>query len=138
MTNNINMSASSDIYSCQIPAQDSGTTIYYRIKAEDTDGAITYSSIQSYYVKQATAIIEIQKQSFSVYPNPAKNYIQIASVFTENIDYIVYHSSGKIMKEAKAINANAKIDISDLAPGYYILRITDGNISKTSSFVVYR
>jgi len=138
MTNNINMSGSSDIYSCQIPAQDSGTTIYYRIKAEDTDGAITYSSIQSYYVKQATAIIEIQKQSFSVYPNPAKNYIQIASVFTENIDYIVYHSSGKIMKEAKAINANAKIDISDLAPGYYILRITDGNISKTSSFVVYR
>lgn len=71
-----------------------------------------------------------QKKKFSLYPNPVG-----AKLFIDGLNNIanleVYNNKGQRMKSARGIS----IDIAELAPGTYFLKVWSGEINHTYKFV---
>ena len=60
-----------------------------------------------------------------VYPNPAKNTIQLDLGIDQNELISIYDASGRIVKLIQAYTSNQLIAIDELKNGFYF--ITDGN-----------
>lgn len=60
------------------------------------------------------------------YPNPAERYIAIGNI-ENNQTVSVYSMEGRLLLEKK-VSANEPIDLGNLPPGVYILRILDKNL----------
>lgn len=72
----ISMDFSGGKYYGQITKQDVGETVIYSIVAEDERGLKgTYND--SYQVSQSSNISDINQKSIKVYPNPAKEFLNI-------------------------------------------------------------
>lgn len=98
---------------------------YYRLKQVDFDHAFTYSDIQ--YVQLNKMNVEIE-----LYPNPAHDQIHLVG---EDLNVSAIHISDLAGKNVSAAhnfavksNGHLVIDISDFAPGVYMLNA--GSISK--------
>ncbi|MCF8302597.1 MAG: T9SS type A sorting domain-containing protein [Bacteroidales bacterium] len=66
------------------------------------------------------------EENMRVYPNPAHNYLKLETG-NNNIDEIrIVNLEGRPIKYFKAMDSKARIDISDLERGTYLLRITAG------------
>lgn len=61
---------------------------------------------------------------FQIYPNPAKNIISIESSL-QNWGLSVYSTDGKVLIKKLLNEGVNQIDISDLTPGIYIIRLKD-------------
>ena len=66
---------------------------------------------------------------FEIYPNPSSDFLTIKSYFKTKLNYSVYSSIGKLVINGKLDNLNNIIDIYDLEPQLYILKI-DGKSCK--------
>lgn len=95
--------------------------VMYTITAED--GITTQDwTITVTIADEVLSLSEFKELSNSVYPNPATDIVYIdANVQTET--YKVMSISGALIKEQKATGS---LDISDLAPGLYLLITDDG------------
>jgi len=62
------------------------------------------------------------ENQISVYPNPAYDYLFINGIDEGNMD--LFDCQGKLIKSCTCFN-NDRIDISELNPGLYIVRITE-------------
>ena len=131
-----NLSGSSSNYSGAIPALDAGQTIYYRIMAEDNDGAISYSSIYNYYIDLYDGIQTINQVDWTVYPNPANQVIKVISSFEKNVNLMIYHSSGQLVFETQSYILNSNIDVSNFAPGMYYIRVNDNDQSESLPLII--
>jgi polyhydroxybutyrate depolymerase len=60
---------------------------------------------------------------FEIYPNPSSDFLTIKSYFKTNLNYSVYSSIGKLVINGKLDNLNNIIDLYDLEPQLYILKI---------------
>ncbi len=75
--------------------------------------------------------IKDDKNSISVFPNPASNYftIRYSSTTTERVNAMLYNMSGKAVWTSGAMNASAlngqKVAVSQFASGIYYLKIMD-------------
>ncbi|MES2430247.1 MAG: T9SS type A sorting domain-containing protein [Bacteroidota bacterium] len=101
---------------------------YYRIKMIDKDGKFTYSPVIT--IKGNTA-----DKLMTVFPNPAKNNLQINySGSSSKIKIIVTDASGKkvLVQEGVLIN---KLNISKLKPGQYFIKLTDNDKILYSKFI---
>ena len=78
----------------------------------------------------------VQEQEFTLYPNPAHDYISISTSSNKALDMSIYHSTGKLIKRELQIRQKSKINISDLSAGFYLIKIDDGMVSKTTSLVI--
>jgi hypothetical protein len=61
-----------------------------------------------------------------IYPNPATDYLTAApyeTVIAPCFDYVIYNNSGMIVKHGIKHDWNGPINISDLRPGMYYIRI---------------
>lgn len=66
---------------------------------------------------------------FTIYPNPVKDLITIT--YTEEISSVeVYNSLGQIVLTRALNTQEAKVDMSALAAGAYLVKVNAGNISK--------
>lgn len=72
---------------------------------------------------------ETQKSTTQIYPNPAKDFINIKNEKTENLSYQIFDISGKLILSGKS-KSNEKIDIQTLEKGNYFLQIQNGNGQK--------
>lgn len=63
-----------------------------------------------------------------IYPNPVKDILHIFSNSDEFLNIDIFNLSGMLIRKFE--NVNGKIDVSDLSPGYYILRDNAGGSSK--------
>lgn len=86
---------------------------YYRLKQTDFDGTYAYSDIRSV---QFQSIGEL-----SVYPNPASTYFVVEGL-EQRANLSLYKANGQIVKTVN-INPNEKINVTELAPGQYTLKI---------------
>jgi hypothetical protein len=121
------MSGTSSTFTGQIPANQSGTTIYYKIKAFDAEGQIAYSNVNSYTVSPSTDIDIETTKSVSVYPNPFSSFIQIEYPFTSEYSYSVSNLIGQTLMARNGVKGNTRIDCSNLQNGIYMLTIKGGN-----------
>jgi predicted alpha/beta superfamily hydrolase len=71
-----------------------------------------------------------------VYPNPATNMISVKGIETGGEDIIfVMDTNGRKVKEIPVSGYERQLDISDLKPGNYIIRITRKNHTYIGKFV---
>jgi photosystem II stability/assembly factor-like uncharacterized protein len=99
---------------------NAGTAI--QIKSKDT-GPIPQLEVY-YSITTALQTAVSPKTTFTVYPNPASEWVQIQfqSETTETIR--VYNISGTIVKTAECSQAsNVSIPVSDLASGMYVVKV---------------
>ena len=67
---------------------------------------------------------ELKEASVEVFPNPASNYVEIVQPY-EHATAQFTDLLGKVVLTQESLDIRTKIDVSSLAPGSYIARITD-------------
>jgi subtilisin family serine protease len=72
---------------------------------------------------------------FSVYPNPAVDVIQLNIETSDTAMYRIVSTSGVELKMDTA--KNARINVSDLPSGLYILQVQDFDLNKSTKFYKY-
>ena len=74
-----------------------------------------------------------QLYQFGIYPNPVKDVLHITTNLT-NYSATIYAMDGKLIKTSKA-SANHILDYSDLAPGLYILKLSQRETLQTFKII---
>ncbi len=97
---------------------------YYRLKTIDTDGRFAYSGICR--INFAAASL------FSIYPNPSNGVVHLSLAATMNrkpgaVSVIAINGHVVMQQRYNSMNQNETLDISKLAPGSYVVRVTVGN-----------
>jgi len=77
----------------------------------------------------------IIENTFSLYPNPANNFITIETDFSTEKTIYITDALGQIVKSITTSEDNITIDIQGIASGVYFIKMEDGNNSVTQKFV---
>jgi len=109
-----------------------GGTYYYRLRIVDIDGAVTFSDVIAIEVGDIRRDIEIDLR---VYPNVTADIftVDITSSHDLGIGGEIFDMQGALVtklelgKEVKVGNTAINVDVSDLIPGGYIVRLKVGN-----------
>jgi len=80
-----------------------------------------------------TSLSEMSSASFTIYPNPANNKIEIST--TENSEIEILNIEGEIIKSISSADNNATIDISSFARGMYFVKMKNGNGLVVKKFI---
>ncbi|MCK9322219.1 MAG: C10 family peptidase, partial [Bacteroidales bacterium] len=87
-------------------------------------------------VMYETSVLGVENNimsDISIYPNPAKNQLNIVGL-VDNSNITIYDLSGKVMKEISA-NNRVSCNISDLSSGIYFVKIQNDQESQVVKFV---
>jgi rhamnogalacturonan endolyase len=95
-----------------------GDISYYRLKQVNVDGSFNYSAIRQ---------VKFTSTAVSVYPNPASTFIKVTLRSGDTIKAVsIYTVHGKLVYAGGINTLQQTIDISQLAAGTYIVKVTDG------------
>jgi hypothetical protein len=105
--------------------------LYYRIKEIDIDGAYIYSNVVLLRGKTTD-------QSFIIYPNPAKDYLQVSLTGTLNGKYRMemFDVTGRRLLSKESYNNTEEINTSSLQDGTYLLKLSYNGDAKTQKILV--
>lgn len=80
---------------------------------------------------------EISLQNIKVFPNPAKDNLNVAFQSNESATISLFNVLGEEVRESNAPAGNSTIqfDVQDLEAGVYFIRIQTGTVSRTIKFV---
>jgi len=92
------------------------TTGYYRLKDIDFNGIETWSQIISSECNQSNELT-------SIYPNPAKEYIDISIPFEENSSYNIIDLNGRVLTSGALLSRKTRVNIEAFVQGVYIIEI---------------
>ena len=81
------------------------------------------------------SILETTLRNFSVYPNPAKNYIQVGNLNGKINQIQVYDKNGSVVYRETCNAKELELDISEFANGLYTIEIITGQSSGHISFL---
>jgi hypothetical protein len=106
------------------PAQG---TNEYRLEMVDKDGSYKYSTVQSVRIGLITSV--------SVYPNPARDYVNITLGGNSNENMIIrlFNESGQMLQEKNVSNAGGTtvpLSVSSYPEGNYIILVTGADGSR--------
>ena len=116
-------------YAYMDPVQVAGE-YQYRIKQTDLDGKTSYSQIQSVNFNPSG------EGNIKVYPNPSTGVINLQNngLFIEQVDII--NLQGQVVHSIGAVSAElSQIDLTDLAPGVYFVKVDAGKTFHTIKFI---
>ena len=93
-------------------------TLYYRLRSVDINGAETYGIIKSVnYSLKANG-------DFSLYPNPAKNEINISWKSDDEVSIKIFDIAGKQVESFDNVKSNSyKANLGGLVTGTYIIKL---------------
>jgi len=93
--------------------------LYYRLKQVDNNGTSTLSYVE------AVKIPKLSEGTVSVYPNPVTDFVQVSvNSRVNDMSIQVLDVAGRVLI-SKNLSANtAKIDLTSLSSGVYVLQIT--------------
>ncbi len=121
-----NHSVNGNSYDFEYPVNTPlNATVYYRIKLVSIEDEVDYSAIKSTFNVKTEEVVD---GSMLIYPNPATEYIEIA---TQDVNVVVnlFNLSGRQVKTTTFLkNESIKIPVSELMEGLYYmeLRLNDG------------
>jgi len=87
------------------------------------------------YTTSAVSTEDFQANSFSIYPNPATDVINISNGIDSIQNVKITDLNGRVVKETTLDIEQAQINISDLAQGIYILNATSNGRTITEKIV---
>jgi type IX secretion system substrate protein/parallel beta helix pectate lyase-like protein len=82
-------------------------------------------TLQCYSVT-GISIYELQSVSFSIYPNPASNYLTVESPLISKANIKIFNMLGGLEYSSEITKRKVIIDISTLFNGAYIIQISNG------------
>ena len=126
-----------DTYEGTIPGQDAGTTVHYKVEAED--GYSKSATTGSYTVASGTGIIDKGSISVKAYPNPTNGRFKLEVTGAEELTVEIYNLVGKVVYTEVVKNADntvTDINLESEAQGIYYIRVTDGEIVNTLKLLV--
>lgn len=103
---------------------------YYRLKAVESDGKITYSSIVKAYTDR------LQSGLLSVFPNPANDYILINGIERGISFFITDIMGNKVFQGTAGDEVVFRIDVSRLVSGTYVFKYLLNDTQKHIKFQV--
>jgi hypothetical protein len=116
---------------------DYRTEVNYTITSEDTKTINYYRIAVVADLENNTNISNTTNNSFSIYPNPATQTIQlkIPENFGNNMKGAIRSIDGRIIQEVNIYNKQINLDINHLKPGIYFITISSGSQQFSSKFV---
>ena len=97
----------------QLFLDDNGTTVSYNL-----------SELRKAYFTTQQNTEEVENQQLAIYPNPAKDVLNIKNL-ADNQEVTIYSINGAVVMKTIA-SGNAEINISELRPGMYV--VSAGNL----------
>lgn len=88
---------------------------YYRVAIAMQDG--------SWWFSQVVSVLRDVQQSWAVFPNPARDYIQVSGLVPDQ-ELQLRDGSGKLLWQGKSTATTIQISTHDLASGHYVLTST--------------
>ncbi|HPH85504.1 MAG TPA: lamin tail domain-containing protein [Ferruginibacter sp.] len=102
---------------------------YYRLKPVDLNGRTTYSEIRSVYMGQEMGIMLV--------PNPATDKVMVLlSGNTNPANIKLFDQQGRLIRELNATEEVTTLNLSGLARGLYLLRISGKNIQEVKKLLI--
>lgn len=101
-----------------------------------TDGSAKMASSNS--IKPLYSLRTVEEQTieeFVIYPNPANSEININLPIEDNTVAYIYNITGALIQEVNLANDLTRVDINDLAPGLYMIAVSDGDEVYTQKFL---
>lgn len=122
------------------PMASPSDTTNYILVVEDENGCSDRDTV-TVYVKTTTSIGDLSSKAVKIYPNPARDILNI--VFAEKVgsDYMIKISNaqGITMVNKEIIDnqkTNHSIDLSGLASGIYFIQIYNGQHTQTWKIMI--
>lgn len=124
-----------------IPPGYEGTTTRMRISMKwNADAgpceAFSYGEVEDYTITIApasiVATIDENAIAYSLYPNPTTDILNIQNS-SANTRYQLFDASGRLLDAGQIIDQ--KLNVSQLASGQYIIRLSDGENTQVSTFI---
>lgn len=110
---------------------ENGEKVYYRMVVVNENGQLFISAAKSLAIRNALEL--------SVYPNPAKDVlnIQLPQGELQNAIVAIYASDGRlVMEQALAMVKEIQLNLFQVAPGYYLVRVVAGELSGQARLIV--
>ena len=109
----------------------------YAVKAEYADNVISEAVLSNVLDKITSNINESEIVQFALYPNPANNVLNINRSVTGKAKIEIFTCTGSLILDQAFENEfhSTKVDISILATGIYLIKLTDKNGSSIQRFV---
>lgn len=100
---------------------------FYRLRLVDRDGSYAHSEV-------AVVVFERSDQELLLYPNPVHDVLYITSgkAFEGSMNLLITDATGRIVVNSTRQEQGSfrtSVDISQLAPGVYVLRLAEEGIS---------
>lgn len=110
-----------------------GDVNYYRIKQVDFDGSYEYSDVVMVH-----SMVEQAGFDISVYPNPAKDYVQLNTKggSTNGVIQLLDISGKTIVEKTPEMNYPTQLDLTNLDTGIYFVKYTNGTESVVKRLVI--
>jgi hypothetical protein len=108
---------------------------YYRVKLTAPDGSATYSQIVTITIGKGAST------ALSIYPNPAVGTVVITlpqaggSMAGAAAMIEIYNPAGSLIQRLTTTSAVNTLNVGGWAAGLYTVRVTQGGIATTGSFV---
>ena len=103
---------------------------YYRLKLVAPDGSATYSQVVTINVGSGST-----GAGLNIYPNPASGTVVVALLQTGTASIEIYNSAGGLMQRLSTASTVNTMTVSGWAAGLYTVRVTQGGVSTTGSFI---
>jgi hypothetical protein len=114
-------------------------TAYIDVQGVNSCGGGSFSNELIITVDNTLGIPEASRQKvLNIYPNPAKDNLNIISGKKLQVDVQMFNSLGSIVisKQKANISGSYKLDISQLNPGVYFIRITGTEIQEIQKVII--
>lgn len=113
----------------------------FRIKRYPTD----YSAFESrdltplYYLElnpdtafcdMITPVQELSQSDFNIFPNPARNELNISKSDIIPSDIRIYNIHGQLVKEVRNFISGSSVDLSNISSGIYLVKVGDQPVRK--------
>ena len=110
-------------------------TGYVNVTETNAEGCDKQTEDFAVTIDDCTGLNEISSQSFQIFPNPAKERVQITSD-KKIMSITVYDNAGKILIDQTALDTfELNIDLSDFQPGIYMVRIIGDESEETHKLI---
>ncbi|MBL1220976.1 choice-of-anchor J domain-containing protein [Chryseobacterium sp. L7] len=110
-----------------------GQTIYIAFYSTTED--VWFIGIDDFVISgNMLGVSEAKQKTVSMYPNPVIDVLNIDSK-NKMSEINIYDMTGKLQKQEKVNSESAKINLTELRTGSYIVRIKEGNSEKSHKII---
>lgn len=89
-----------------------------------TNSSLSEGLQQAFEVSMATGIEEL-RGNFKLYPNPVISYAELEVESFEGLRFRLYNLQGSLIFSGRLVESRTKLDLSNLPPGSYFLKLSD-------------